>query len=287
MTLGLLAVPLTASAVGALPANAQPASASAFGTAVVAESGEAPAIAAFVESGYSSDDAELLARRWGLLDPATGRPDTTAAKVDAGEWLATGQPLRRHPKADPKADDGLTGAQLRDVFAAHGYTVEDARVLAERWGVSVQRATTAAGSRLKVIGVLAYVDPERRADQGVDPDRAFLKAGYTPLDAGALAERWGLVEPGTGKADSRAAVLKAGSWLALGRPLATYPLSEPKAAAGRTSTELRLAYLDAGYTTRQASILADEWETSSLDAKARAGRELLTVGVLPFVDATA
>ncbi|MGF1662711.1 MAG: hypothetical protein ACFCVG_09630 [Kineosporiaceae bacterium] len=218
MTVGLLAVPLSASAVSPLPANAHQASASTSGTTVVAESGEAPAIAAFVGSGYSSHDAEVLA-------------------------------------------DG--------------------------WGVGVQRATTAAGSRIKMIGVLPHVDPEPGADQGVEPDKAFAKAGYTPLDARVLADRWGLEQPGTGKADSRAAVLKAGQWLAQGHPLATYPLSEPKAAAGLTSSDLREVYGDAGCTPQQASVLADAWETSTLDAKARAGRELLTVGVLPFVDATA
>jgi hypothetical protein len=109
------------------------------------------ATTAFFDAGYTYTDAEVLAQRWGL-------PDPYRAKVEAGGHLRDGVALAASPFADPSAAEGRTSEDLAAVFAAAGYTADDAVVLAAGWGVGVAEAQARGGSELATVGVLPFVD---------------------------------------------------------------------------------------------------------------------------------
>lgn len=226
--LGLIALPLVgsalvlptvASASGAEKEVAQRAAlytgadATEVGAVVadIAVTDETLKVDAFFAAGYSYDDAVLLAERWGVAD-------AFQAKVKAGAYLTQGIALADSPYADPTADDGLGEDALVDVFFAFGYTDTDVAVLAEEWSVGTREAKLKAGSELKTVGVLPFVDVATSSGGAQDEAwvGAFFDAGYDYDDAVVLAELWGLGEPYEAK-------LKAGSLLAAGEPLPETP----------------------------------------------------------------
>lgn len=213
VTLGLLALPAVGSAF-VLPAIASAhtatagASAADIAPAAVSVPGTVPdetAVQAYFDAGYTFDDAVAIAQRW-----YTGE-DVFQLKVKLGGFLAAGTPLSASPVADPTTDDELTPEQLIDAFFSWGYTTEDAQVLAERWGVDLAQAKVKAGSELKTVGALPFVDAVP-----VYPDQAayaaFFATGYDYDDAVLLAEHWGLATPADAKA-------KAGELLRAGQQL--------------------------------------------------------------------
>jgi hypothetical protein len=229
ITLGLIALPVVGSAF-VLPAiaNAQPTeTANVQPTAPVpaalvrtdaAKPATAPAptaddtfVQAYLDAGYSFDDAVALSQLWG-----TGK-DFYQAKVKAGTVLKHGNPLETAPLADPHAADGYTDAQLTDLFLGSGYSLKDAKVLADKWGVEVGKAKALAGRELKVVGVLPFVDPSEFASSGEEAAfGAFFDAGFDYDDAVALAKSWGLGQPADAK-------VKAGNLLRAGKPLPAVP----------------------------------------------------------------
>jgi hypothetical protein len=107
--------------------------------------------------------------------------------------------------------------------------------------------------------------------------QAFLDAGYTYDDAEVLSKGWGTPSPYRAK-------VKAGSFLADGVKLAATPLADPAADDGLGPLQLTAHFFRSGYTDEDARELARHWGVDVAEAKARAGSELTTVGVLPFVD---
>jgi hypothetical protein len=107
---------------------------------------------AYADAGYTYEDAVALSRDWGV-------PDVFQTKVKAGSFLVEGTPLAAAPNADPSAADGLSDAQLAQLFLDSGYTAEDAVALAQNWGVDPALAKVKAGRELKTVGVLPFVDP--------------------------------------------------------------------------------------------------------------------------------
>jgi hypothetical protein len=107
--------------------------------------------------------------------------------------------------------------------------------------------------------------------------QAFADAGYTYEDAVALSRSWGVPDVSQTK-------VKAGSFLVDGVPLAATPYANPSAADGLSDTQLAQLFVDTGYTADDAVKLAGKWSVDAGLAKVKAGRELKTVGVLPFVD---
>lgn len=173
---------------------------------------EDAALEVYIASGYTWDDAMVLSESWGV-------GDVFRTKVKAGDLLAAGVPLTESPFADPAAADGLTPDDLVDVFLAFGYTAADAAVLAQAWGVDVGEAKVRAGSELKTVGVLPFVDlaPTGYVGDGNDPRfDAFFAAGYEWDDAVLLAEFWGSETPVDAK-------LKVGDLLIAGSPIPAEP----------------------------------------------------------------
>jgi hypothetical protein len=213
---GLIALPVVGTAF-VLPAVANATTAPTTVTsAAVAPAGnpttvdaDQAQVQAYLDAGYSFDDATALAERWGVAD-------FYQLKVKAGGFLRDGVALRDTPFATPEADDTFTPEQLVDVFVFAGYTVADAEVLAERWGVDLTEAKVRAGSELKTVGALPFVDAAVAADPGQDAVNAFFDAGYDYDDAVALAGFWGLPEPYDAK-------VKAGTWIDEGQALPTVP----------------------------------------------------------------
>ena len=111
-----------------------------------------------------------------------------------------------------------------------------------------------------------------------DPDAAFTAAGYSDADAVDLAQRWNLGD------DIAAVRAEAGRSLAAGVVLADGPRAEPAADDGYTPVDLEKYFYDAGYVRNDAITLAKLWVDSPSGAAARAGSELMVVGVLPAVD---
>jgi hypothetical protein len=109
--------------------------------------------------------------------------------------------------------------------------------------------------------------------------QAYADAGYTYEDAVALSRSWGVPDVSQTK-------VKAGSFLVEGTPLAATPYANPSAADGLSDTQLAQLFVDTGYTAEDAAVLAQNWGVDPALAKVKAGRELKTVGVLPFVDAS-
>jgi hypothetical protein len=215
VALGLVALPVVGSAF-VLPAiaNAQAAtagvSAAELAPAAASTPGTVPvevALQAYFDAGYTFDDAVAIAQLWD-----TGQ-DAFQLKVEAGGFLAAGTPLSASPLADPTADDGFSPEQLVDVFFGFGYSTADAAALAERWGVDLHQAKVVAGSELKTVGALPFVDVV--PSSGAPDDAAlgaYFDAGYDYDDAVLLAQHWGLGTPYDAK-------LKAGRLLGGGQPL--------------------------------------------------------------------
>lgn len=228
------------------------------------------AVEAFFAAGYGYDDAVLLAGLQGL-------PDSFAAKIEAGRVLVGGTALADSPLADPTLDDGLSDEYLAQVAVSWGYAPDDIDVLAQAWGVDAAEAAVRAGRELKTVGVLPFVDLPTGEVAESEAAAAFFDAGYSYTDAGVLAQRWGLPDPYGAK-------VEAGGYLRDGTALAASPLADPTAAEGRTSEDLAAAFTAAGYTADDAALLAEQWGVGVAEAQARAGGELASVGVVPFVD---
>jgi hypothetical protein len=221
VTLGLVALPVVGSAF-VLPAVANAAPSTPVTAAVVLPGTDRPHpaptaddsfVQAYLDAGYSYDDALALAQRWGLDQ------DFYQAKVKAGQTLKQGVPLKAGPLADRDAADGYTDDQLAELFLASGYSFADAGVLAQEWGVDVGEAKVQAGRELKVVGALPFVDAAAPgSDSGAEEAAfgAYSDAGFDYDDAVALARLWGLDQPAQAK-------VKAGNLLLAGDALPVVP----------------------------------------------------------------
>jgi hypothetical protein len=208
---GLIALPVAGTMLlGPTIANA------AGAAAVPGRDPAEAAVQAFVDAGYTSDDADVLSESWGT-------PSPYRAKVKAGSFLVDGVKLAATPLADPAADDGLGPYQLTAYFFRAGYTYEHGQVLARHWGVDTAEAKARAGSELRTVGVLPFVDPVpvvTEATTAQDEDRfdAFFEAGYDYDDSVLLARHWGFGSEGFAEAK-----LKAGGLLLDDQPLPEVP----------------------------------------------------------------
>jgi hypothetical protein len=229
---GLIALPVAGSmllgpaiADAAAPATEGAAASAGSGAVPVQDRAGAAAVRAFLDAGYTYDDAVVLSRSWGT-------PGPDEAKVKAGSFLADGTPLAATPLADPAADDGLGPLQLGACFFARGYTSEQAAELARQWGVPLADAKAKAGSELETVGVLPFVDlapaptsgdstPTRQDEARFD---AFFEAGYDYDDSVLLARHWGFGSEGFAEAK-----LKAGGLLLDDQPLPGVPGVAPNA----------------------------------------------------------
>jgi hypothetical protein len=221
VTLGLVALPVLGSAF-VLPAiaNAQPGTPVPTRAAVLLPGTDRPAttptaddtfVQAYLDAGYSFDDAVALAQLWG------GDQDTYQVKLKAGRFLEQGVPLKASPLADPTAADGYSDDDLVELFLSAGYDLDDATLLADKWDVRVGEAKTRAGRELKTVGVLPFVDPSAFASSDEEAAfGAFFDAGLDYDDAVALAKFWGLGEPADAK-------VKAGNLVRAHQPLPAVP----------------------------------------------------------------
>jgi hypothetical protein len=157
VALGLIGLPVVSSVLmapavadAAVPAIEPVATHVVFG-AGAAQDRVGAAMQAYADAGYTFDDAVALSRGWGV-------PDVFQTKIKAGSFLVEGVPLAATPNADPSAADGLSDDQLAQLFLDSGYTVDDALVLAQNWGVDAGLAKAKAGRELKTVGVLPFVD---------------------------------------------------------------------------------------------------------------------------------
>lgn len=229
---GLIALPVAGSVLlGPTIAHAAAPAGSAFeeaagsagsGAVPVEDPAEAAALRAFFDGGYTYDDAVVLSEAWGA-------PDPFRAKVKAGSFLADGVKLAASPFADPGADDGHSPEGLAAYFLGSGYTFEDAQVLARHWGVGIGEAKARAGSELKTVGVLPFVDVARPAAATPTPQDtarfdAFFEAGYDYDDSVLLARHWGFGSDGFAEAK-----LKAGGLLLDHQQLPGVPGVAPRA----------------------------------------------------------
>jgi hypothetical protein len=204
-----------ATAAGTLAEPAAVRVATAPVAAPAQQPGASPADA-FAAAGYTFEDAQVLAAFWGI-------DSELEVKAVAGELLAAGTPLAESRFADPAAAEGYTSEELVDLFLACGYDGEDASVLAQAWGVSVDEAKSRAGTELKVVGVLPFVDPDlppvpvEAGDGTLAPEyEAYFAAGYYYEDSLLLAEYWGLPS-------FEEAKVEAGRLILAGQPLPDVP----------------------------------------------------------------
>jgi hypothetical protein len=199
-------------------ANAAPAAPIPTRAATVLPATDRPAptaddtfVQAYLDAGYSFDDAVALAQRWGTDQ------DVFQVKVKAGRFLKDGIPLKAGPLADPTAADGYTEEQLVELFLNSGYDLQDAQLLADKWGIGVGAAKARAGRELKTVGVLPFVDPSAFGSSAEEAAfGAFFDAGLDYDDAVALARFWGLPQPADAK-------VKAGTLLGRGEALPAVP----------------------------------------------------------------
>lgn len=168
-------------------------------------------------------------------------------------------------------------------------TEEDGRAVTRRrvrWGiglvglpiaatvaVGVPGLTTAAAGGTPALGLIA----EQAPPPGTGSVDAFLAAGYTYDDALALAERWG-------PENELQIKTEVGELLARGGALTASRFADPAAADGLGPDQLAAAFTTAGYDGDDAAVLARAWGTDLAGAAERAGRELVVIGALPFVD---
>lgn len=207
---GLIALPVVGTAF-VLPAVADATTGPTVAAVAPASSAttdpDQAAVQAYLDAGYSFDDAVTLASLWDLGE------DAYQLKVQAGGFLADGVALNETPFANPDLADTFTPEQLIEVFVGAGYTVGDATVLAQEWGVDLTEAKVRAGHELKTVGVLPFVDAAIVGDAAVT---SFFDAGYDYEDAAALAGFWGLPTPYDAK-------VKAGTWIEEGQALPAVP----------------------------------------------------------------
>jgi hypothetical protein len=221
VTLGLVALPVLGSAF-VLPAiaNAQPSAPIPTRAAALLPGTDRPAttptaddtfVQAYIDAGYSFDDAVALAQLWGTDQ------DTYQIKVKAGRFLKDGVALKASPLADPRAADGYSDGELVELFLNLGYDFQDAQLLADKWDVGVGEAKTRAGRELKTVGVLPFVDPSAFASSDEEAAfGAFFDSGLDYDDAVALAKFWGLGQPADAK-------VKAGNLVRAHQPLPAVP----------------------------------------------------------------
>lgn len=153
---------------------------------------ERAALDAYLDAGYDSDDADLLALLWG--------PDTDAyeAKVLAGSKLLAGGevPIEPGQTAWSVSDDAARAAYFNN-----GYDYADALVLADIWSGVDDLADVKANAGHKILdrlplpgGVLPFDGDQGGAGQQAALD-AYFAAGYDYDDAVALARIWGGIDP--------------------------------------------------------------------------------------------
>lgn len=264
-------------AVGPPSASAvAPPSVAATGTEASSAFGvsRAEAYARFEQVGYSADDAVLIAVRWAdALDVSGSIRDSDAARFAVGAALAAGTSAEEF-FAPEGLNISLTPAAALDYLESTGYTEADILLLAEEWGIDQESATVRAAIEDKTVGALPRVDPAGAGTAGL----VFWDAGYTGNDAIALAEAWGLPgDPAEHKGEIGQLVADFGA-------LDRSPMAETAAADGMSDAELADVFLAAGYTEVEAEVLATRLGLDAAAAAAWAGRELLVVGALPWVD---
>lgn len=156
------------------------------------EIAERAALDAYLDAGFDSDDADLLALLWG--------PDTDAyeAKVLAGSKLLAGGevPIEHGQTAWSVSDDAARAAYFNN-----GYDYADALVLADIWSGVDDLADVKANAGHKILdrlplpgGVLPFDGDQGGAGQQAALD-AYFAAGYDYDDAVALARIWGGIDP--------------------------------------------------------------------------------------------
>ncbi|WP_088285942.1 hypothetical protein [Kineosporia sp. A_224] len=156
------------------------------------EIAERAALDAYLDAGFDSDDADLLALLWG---PET---DAYEAKVLAGSKLLAGGevPIEHGQTAWSVSDDAARAAYFNN-----GYDYADALVLADVWSGVADLADVKANAGHKILdrlplpgGVLPFDGDQADAGQQAALD-AFFAAGYDYDDAVALARIWGGIDP--------------------------------------------------------------------------------------------
>ncbi|MBI4943348.1 MAG: hypothetical protein HY830_21600 [Actinobacteria bacterium] len=156
------------------------------------ELAERAAIDAFLDAGFDSYDADLLARLWGQGD------DALKAKVLAGNKLLAGGevPIEHGQTAWTVSQDAALATYFNN-----GYDYDDALVLAEIWSGVEDLVDVKANAGHKILdglplpgGVLPFDGDQVDAGQQAALD-AFFAAGYDYDDAVALARIWGGIDP--------------------------------------------------------------------------------------------
>jgi hypothetical protein len=181
----------------------------------------------------------------------------------------------REPAANGPMGKGPTAGQSRFrrpsvAFGLIGLPIAGSMLMAPAVANAAVPATEPVAAHVAVRTVAAQ-DPDSAAVE------AYADAGYSYDDAVALAQHWDVPDVFQTK-------VKAGSFLAQGVPLAASPYADPSAADDFSDVQLAQLFLDSGYSPKAAVVLAGKWGVDAGLAKVKAGRELKTVGVLPFVD---
>ena len=189
------------------------------------------------------------------------------------------------PTATPSSTPSASEQELLDRYGAYfraGYSYNEAVELARLWQMTPKDigAVKAEAGRRLLAGETLPVQPA--ADPTEDPDdeerskqiSAFFNTGYDYDDAVKLAKLWKLKDPYEAKA-------VAGQKLLDGKKLPIRP--DPELAEEGRINQAIAAFFDAGYDYDDAVKLAKLWKLDSPgDAKALAGKKLLTGQKLPF-----
>ena len=215
---------------------------------------------AFENSKYTDKDAKLLTMYWDY-------GDFSNAKLYIGSLLMSGD--------DATVQKVLQQAQLLkqqdEAFWNGKYTIDDAELLAEYWGVpELWDAKLKIGTLLlsgddaaiqKALQQAAnQANPEQQDEQ--QQSEAFWNSKYTYNDAQLLAEWWGMSAPWDAK-------LKIGSLLMSGDDAAIQKALQQQQQSN--------AFWNGQYTIADAQILAEYWNKSALwDAKLKIGSLLMS-----------
>ncbi len=152
----------------------------------------------YVESGYTYDDAELLAQFW-------GNQSVAEAKLWIERKLTMGAPnIIEEVLMDARnrlaSSNSSTETEL-NAFGASSYNYWDARLLADYWGQSTGEAKARIGRKIlwgeQDVAYLEEMLGDARLkrlaliDSSSPPYDFYAESGYTYDDAELLAQMWG------------------------------------------------------------------------------------------------
>lgn len=222
---------------------------------------------AFLDAGYDSYDADVLARYWNI--------DALEAKYLTGQKLLADGEVPIGPEETAWSVDEDVA---RQAFFNNGFGYDDAVVLADVWSIDPWDAKANAGHKLLDGLALPFGDEGDPGDHGgvVSDDEAldaYFGAGFDHDDAELLARMWNTED------DVYGTKVKAGRALLDQLDLGVEP---GDTAWTVDETAAVTTFLSHGFDWADAEELADVWSLDAWDAKVNAGHKLLDGLPLPL-----